>query len=199
MPLENYLAPTTELEAVNEMLRSIGETPVNSLENLQVIDASIALSTLRSVSRSVQTEGWNFNTEDKYPLALDENSEAQLPANTLHVDTVYYDADIDAVQRGSRLYDKTNHTYTFDHAPYVKLVLMLPFDELPEAARQYIFIRAARVFQDSVVGSPNLHEFKQDDEVRARALLEQNEYDSADNNMLTDNWSVFQTVYRRFV
>lgn len=199
MSLDTYLAPTTELEAVNEMLRSIGETPVNSLENLQVIDASIALSTLRGVSREVQAKGWHFNTEDNYPLALDEDGYVQLPANTLRVDTVYTSASVDAIQRGTRLYDKVNHTYVFDTAPTVELVLMLAFDEMPESARQYIFMRAARRFQDRVVGSDVLHQFQANDEFMALALLETAESNTADHNILTGTWGVFKTIHRRFV
>jgi hypothetical protein len=57
------LAPTTELEAVNTMLNTIGEAPVNTLVNMTSVDASSALSILNSVNREVQSQGWFFNTE----------------------------------------------------------------------------------------------------------------------------------------
>ncbi len=34
------LTPTTELEAVNELLKAVGETPINSLDNLVVSSTS---------------------------------------------------------------------------------------------------------------------------------------------------------------
>ena len=55
--------PTTELEAVNVMLSNIGESPVNTLEDDNVIDATVARTILKSISREVQALGWNFNTD----------------------------------------------------------------------------------------------------------------------------------------
>ena len=53
------LAQTTELDAVNIMLNTIGESPVNSLDDgLPVADAAIARSVLREVTIDVQSPGW---------------------------------------------------------------------------------------------------------------------------------------------
>lgn len=54
------LTCTTELEAVNALLGAVGETPVNTLEDLGFTDAAIALSVLRSKSRETQSKGWYF-------------------------------------------------------------------------------------------------------------------------------------------
>ena len=56
------VAATTELEAVNIMLAAIGEAPINSLIGTLPVDARIAQSTLTEVNKSVQSEGWSFNT-----------------------------------------------------------------------------------------------------------------------------------------
>mgnify|MGYP001400660828 CR=1 FL=1 len=56
------LTATTKLEAVNLMLSTIGEAPVNSLTS-GLVDAELAETILASVSKAVQSEGWNFNTE----------------------------------------------------------------------------------------------------------------------------------------
>ena len=48
-------ATTTELEAVNIMLSSIGEAPVNSLSS-GLVDAELAQTTLHNVSREVQAQ-----------------------------------------------------------------------------------------------------------------------------------------------
>ena len=63
-------ATTTELEAVNIMLSSIGEAPVNSLSS-GLVDAELAQTTLHNVSREVQAAGWSFNTEYNRSYALD--------------------------------------------------------------------------------------------------------------------------------
>ena len=57
------VAATTELECINIMLAAIGEAPINSLTGTLPVDARIAQSTLSEVNKSVQSEGWSFNTE----------------------------------------------------------------------------------------------------------------------------------------
>lgn len=57
------LVATTELEAVNAMLASIGEAPVASLTGVTDTDVVTAISILRNTAREVQSLGWRFNTE----------------------------------------------------------------------------------------------------------------------------------------
>jgi hypothetical protein len=58
---------TTKLDAVNQMLSSIGEAPAVSIDT-DNSEIAVAESTLDEVSRAVQAEGWNFNTEYEYPF-----------------------------------------------------------------------------------------------------------------------------------
>lgn len=60
--IENLVA-TTELEAVNAMLASIGEAPVADLATATATDVVMAISILRNTAREVQMLGWRFNTE----------------------------------------------------------------------------------------------------------------------------------------
>ena len=56
------LSGTTQLEAVNTLLHTIGEAPVNSLTGTLPIDATLALNTINEISREVQAAGWHFNS-----------------------------------------------------------------------------------------------------------------------------------------
>lgn len=184
MPVSNP-NPTTELEAVNIMLSVIGEAPVNSLDDQLVVDAVMAKDILTEVSKEVQSEGWHFNTEIDYPLARNMSGEIILPNNCLRVDTdINKYPNVDVTQRGKRLYDRINHTYKWDSTINVMMVVALPFDELPEAARRYIMIKAARIFQDRLVGSETLHGFNAQDEARARSTLVETETENADRTIL---------------
>lgn len=192
------VTPTTELEAVNLMLDAIGESPINSLGNSAVVDAVKAQAVLSEVSRAVQQKGWHFNTEKEYelvPTVFDK--EIQLPGNCLRVDTVGPDKWIDVVQRGTRLYDRRKHTYKFEKSLKVDMVVLLPFEELPEAARYYIAVRAARVFQARTVGSESLYQFTAQDEQLALVDLKKAEGVTADHNMFTGSWSVAKMLQRR--
>ena len=68
------LQPTTKLEAVNVMLTSIGEAPVNSLIS-GLEDAELAETILESVNKETQSKGWIFNTDLKVTLGLNADNE----------------------------------------------------------------------------------------------------------------------------
>lgn len=188
------LSPTTELEAINTMLSTIGESPVNMVEDTGNVDVVIARQILQTVSREVQARGWHFNTEINYTITPDSEGYLVLPNTVLKVDTVYPDSSKDVVVRGSRLYDREKHTYVFTDAVKVDMTILLTFDELPEVARNYATIRASRIFQERVVGSDTLHAFNSQDEARAMVSLMEYEADTADLNILSGNYSVYRIL-----
>lgn len=192
------LTPTTELDAVNIMLGTIGESPINSLSaDLSTADVAMARQVLREVTIQVLEEGWHFNTEIDWPLVPTADAgELLLPPNALQVDTTGVSAALDVAVRGNRLYDRTNRTYAFTSGLTVTMVVLLDFDQIPQAGRHYISIRAARVFQKRVVGSDTIDRFTQEDEVRARAALRKMDSNTADYNFLSGSWSVARVLQR---
>lgn len=181
--------PTTVLEAVNQIIATIGEPPVNTIEDSGVMDAVMALQALSSVNRSVQAKGWHWNTEDNFPLtAAYPSGEVYVPSNTLRADASGEWADRDFVLRGSRLYDRENHTYEIGETVTVNVVLLLDFEELPEAARNYITIKAARRFNEGQIGSQLLSSFTEKDELDALITLQEEEADTADLNILDNDF-----------
>lgn len=193
------LSLTSELDAINIMLGTIGESPINSLDAASgVVDAVTARSILAEVSVQVQEEGWHFNTEYEFVLmpSLD-TKEIYVPANAIEVDVSAYDRnDIDVSIRGNRLYDRKNKTFQFQQDIKADLTILLEFNEMPQAARHYITIRSARVFQQRVVGSNVLGSFTQQDEYAALRALRRYENRSADYNILTGNYSVMRVIDR---
>lgn len=191
------LTLTTELDAVNIMLGTIGESPISSLDSSTgVADAAIARQILKEVSLQVQEEGWHFNTEYEFELAPSaETGEIFVPSNCLEVDASSLQG-VDVVVRGNRLYDKLHHTYVFTKTLKTDLVLLLEFNELPQSARHYISIRAARVFQQRMVGSDTLGSYTEKDEMRGLMALKRYEAKTADHNMLTGNYSVMRILDR---
>lgn len=179
--------PTTVLEAVNQIIATIGEPPVNSVEDNGVIDAVMALQALSAVNRAVQLKGWHWNTEENYPIAATyPEGELRLPKNTLKVDTSGADGDLDLIHRGQRLYDRKNHTFQIGRSVKVDIVFLLPFEELPEAARTYITVKAARRFNEGQIGSELLSNFTLRDEQMALFALEEAEGETADYNILNN-------------
>jgi hypothetical protein len=189
--------PTSKLEAVNTMLSAIGEAPVNSLSS-GLVDAELAESILDATSRTVQSMGWHWNTEYNYKLSPLLDGTVLLPKNALRCDQSpnFGYNEFDLVMRGAKIYDRKNHTFTIGKTIEVDLVLALDFEEMPEAARQYTTIRAARVFQDRTVGSGELHGFQEKDEARALIDLKDAEADLADFTIF-DNYSVSRVLDRK--
>ncbi len=197
--------PTSDLDAVNILLASIGEAPVNTLTGSLTTDAEMALNTLIEIAKEVQTEGWFFNTERNYELLPDiETGNIFVPINHISVDLdpALYTA-MDVVLRGRRLYNLTDHTYTFTKSVLAEIIVLLPFEEMPEEARRYVTLRAGRVFQDRVVGSETLHKFHLRDEMKARGILVDRQNDVADSNIFNNtsqgilsNWTVGNVLQR---
>lgn len=189
------LSPMTELDAVNLMLVNIGEQPVNALEIGGVSEVSIARFILHNTSRAVQTDGLRCNTEYNYKLIPDENGFLSLPMNALKVDAS--DPTVNVVVRGKRLYDVDNHTYIFKEPLLVDIVFFLPYEELPQAVRTYICIRAAREFGTKILGSETLNQFSLQDEQTALLTMVRQEIDIGDFTLL-DNPNILYGLKRRF-
>jgi hypothetical protein len=198
---------STELDAVNSILMSVGETPVNTL-TVQSPEVAIAQKTLRQVCREIQAEGWSYNTENQYPIDLDTNNQCIIPNNILQIDLNIFEhgKDYNIVRRSDngvmKVYDKKNHTFTFENCSklYFDIIWMLDFEDLPQAFKDYISIRASRIASNRMVNSQPSAKLLETDEAAARALAVEYEMKQADHNIFSD----FQyqqdanTVYRPF-
>lgn len=188
--------PTTELEAVNEMLAAIGEAPVNIITGTLTADVQMAVNTLRNTSRKVQLKGWWFNEEDQYELSRDINNQVILPGNALNIDLTDEVYNVDLVERDGKLYDKVSHSYTLTFNPKCSITFFLPYEDLPEAAREYIKIKAARIYQQRTVASGDHYTFTKTDEAEAFAVML--ELDAANGDYtIFDNYDTYSIIHRR--
>jgi len=189
------VAATTELECINIMLAAIGEAPVNSLTGTVPVDVRMAQSTLTEVNKQVQSEGWSFNTEIDVTLTRDGNNNIPLGTDVLRVDAQTHDhPSIDPIQRGLKLYDRKNNTFVFDENLKCTVVYFRSFDELPEQARSYMTIKAARIFVDRLISDQSLRTYTQEDEIRARSVLMETDLSNADHNMLIGDPSISDAI-----
>ena len=190
-------APTSELESINIMLAAIGEAPVNSLTGTVPVDVRLAQSTLTETNKEVQSEGWSFNTEIDVTLVRDASKQVALSTDVLRIDpNIHQHTDVDAIQRGLKLYDRLNNKYEFEEDLICTVVYFRTFVEIPEPARRYITIKAARIFVDRLVSDDGLRTYTQQDETRARAILMETDLSNADHNLLRGDpslTSVFDT------
>lgn len=185
----------TELDAINDMLAAVFEAPVNTLEVAGIEDVAIAKRYLSAKVREVLLKGIANNTERNVTLTPDGTGKIPLPANTLRVDAEETDG-ADVVQRGGYLYDRVNHTYQFTRAVVCSMVYHLEWNDLPEHVKQPILTLAARRFQNRILGAADKGVYDEDDQIEAKALLNEADLDIEDANMNTDSWSVYSMLER---
>lgn len=181
------------LDVVNEMLGTMGEAPLNSLNDSHTY-LGAAQAKLAKMNSAVQSRGWWFNTEDLTlaPSALD--SSIYLPGDYISV-TVPRDRTTGAstrniVTRGRRLYDVTGGTYVFASPVRVYLKRLVPFEELPELAAQHIAAKAVLQFQSEYDGDTAKSRELRDRVEGAegtRLLLEREQTRNSQANMLESN------------
>lgn len=194
------MTASTKLEAINVMLSTIHEAPVNSISGAVPNEVAIAVTTLDETSREVQSRGWHFNTERDYDMTPNVDGFLKPPANALTADlerSTHYNMEV--TQRGDKFYDKKNHTSVFETGKVYKahLILFLEWEQLPEPARRYILLKAARRFQSRTIGSQELYGFTQMDENQASGDLLRYELKMGDYNTIHRNPVNYRKLRRR--
>lgn len=167
------------LQAVNQILESVGQAPITSLERTNP-DVAIAEDTLDQVSRDVQAEGWTFNREYHVLMTPDNNKNIAIPDDFLQValntaESVYnrsFHASIRTKNTGDvnrKLYDMVNHTFEWDQAIFCDVLKHVEFIAVPVPVQSYIIARASKVFAQRTVGSPEIAALLEAQEIMCRA------------------------------
>ena len=195
-------AVSTELDAVNQILSSVGQAPVTTLD-LQNPEVSIAINTLREVSKQVQLEGWTFNTERDYTMSRDViTNKIQYPINVLAIDanTNHHQDDYNLVRRNGFVYCTYHHSDVFTEDLQVDIVWHFNFPDLPPAVQAYVTAKAARMSAVKMVGDQELSALLQEQENMTRAALIENECQQGDYTMFGfndgDNYYTSYQPYR---
>lgn len=169
---------TQELAAINEILASVGQAPVTTLDQTNP-DVAIAYNTLLQVSREVQAEGWSFNTELHYEMTPDNNDEILIPNNVLQIDLTENAANLekDSVVRSGKLYDRYNHTFKFtEDTVEVDIVWLFDWVDIPKPIQHFITARAAALVSSRIIGDTDQYQILQQQEAYTRSLAM--EYDT---------------------
>lgn len=179
---------TTKLEAINTMLSCIGQAPLNSLNGTKSYFTISAEKILNDEIKRIQLQGWDFNSEDNYPLVPNTNNEIVIPSNLIMINMPSYYKNRYVV-RNNKLYDKQEHTFTINKTLYASVVFCLEFEELPEVAREYAKMSAAYKFVKRELGSEKACAYTQEDMSEARIALEQHELEIGDYTMIPDMYN----------
>lgn len=172
-----------ELAAVNDILASIGEPPVNTLEGDANADVANARRILNKINRQIQSKGWTFNIEEGVTLDADIYSNL-IPFTDDYLSVMSTSGATSYVNRGGYLYDRVNRTDQFPGGVSVNIIRLKPFDEMPECFRYWIVTKASRQFNSRFFGAPEVDGVLQEEEVEAARDCFEYELDYGNYNML---------------
>lgn len=173
-----------ELAAVNDMLASIGESPVSTLEGDQNADVSNARRILNRVNRQIQSKGWTFNIEENVTLSPDVFS-GLIPYLAEYLLILAPSGATPYVNRGNYVYDRINRTDEFSSPITVNIVRLKEYHEMPECFRSWIVAKASRQFNNFFFGAPEIEQALAEQEQEARMQCQEFEVDYGNYNMLT--------------
>lgn len=179
---EFVLDSDDELQAVNDMLSAIGESPVSSLEGDPNADVANCRRILNAVNREVQAKGWTFNIEEGATLQPDSFSGfIEYLEDFLRMTTT---GGTNYINRGGLVYDRNAKTDVFTGPITADLIRMKQLSEMPECFRAYIVARASRRFQIRFFGAGELEGALQEQEKDAWADCQTYELDFGGFNMI---------------
>tara|TARA_R100000700_G_C3177999_1_gene153472 strand:+ start:1046 stop:1651 length:606 start_codon:yes stop_codon:yes gene_type:complete len=166
------VTPMTELEAVNMLLAAVGEAAVSSLETATTVEVTQAKNLLSNVNRAAQQKGWHFNTE--WDVTLTRNSENKIPLSN-SILSVHQPGQLMTIrgQSGTMYaYDLDNNTFTWTkNLTTAVTITLLDFIDTPNTFRQYVTVRAARIFQEEIIGQVSAETVNRQEEAEAYADL----------------------------
>ena len=166
------LTPMTELEAVNILLAAIGEAAVSSLETATTVEVTQAKKLLSNVNRAAQQKGWHFNTEWDVVLTRDSDNRIPLSESILSVYQPGQLMTIRGMSGSMYAYDLDNNTFTWTkNLNSAVTITLLDFIDTPNTFRQYVTTRAARIFQEEIIGQVSAETVNRQEEAEAYADL----------------------------
>ena len=192
--------PMTELDAVNLLLAAVGEAAVSSLETATTVDVTQAKNLISNINREVQQKGWHFNTEWDVVLSVDSDSRIPLGTSVLSVYSPTKLTTIRGREGSPFLYDLDNNTFIWTTAINDAVTItLLDFEDIPQTARQYITTKAARVFQEEIIGQVSAETVNRQEEAEAYADLLDDEGERSGFNVGYGTTDMYNTtkLYRK--
>lgn len=151
----------TQIDAINRMLRYIGELPVPTtivIDNLpDGHEARIAKIVITETSRELQEKGWWFNTED-WEFIPDITGTITIPDTVISITPSTTREKY--MVKGGDLYDVINKTKIFNNNVTLKTIFEVDFEDLPSSFATLT----------AYVASKHLHTYLNGDETTQKEL-----------------------------
>lgn len=179
------VADPVTIAAVNSVLSSIGDAPVDNFEDSENVNVLMAVSELEDAIEEVQGGGFSFNLLESYTLTPDSNLN-KIPWSPLYLRVQSADGSQLFIQRDGYLYDVVAQTSTFTSSITATVILRLPLASMPLPAQTYIKYLAGERFAEKALGDPNTVQAAQGKTAKAWNDLQHYETESNHYNILNN-------------
>ena len=181
----NFSYIDTELSAINTILGTIGQAPIQKID-LENPEVNLIYNLLQESIIDVLGEGWSFNKENHILMSIDENGRIPVANNVLHIDFSGEDINryTDTVIRDGFLYDKVDHTNVFTVDKYCDVTYLISFTNIPQVFRRYITYTASSKAAVQLVSNPQLVQLLATKEAHARSVCMEHECNQGDYSYL---------------
>ena len=171
------------LDAINAVITSTGSLPVNN-PDIQHPNVLIAREIIERFSRSIQSRGWWFNKEI-VTLTPTVEGFVLLPSTVLMVDAI--STEVNAVQRGSKLYDLNNNTNVWAQGTEIpaELTVLLDYEDLPFTVWNHVVAYSKHEFLVNKSGESDKIKNAKDQIDITYVLVQRAELRATDPNKLT--------------
>lgn len=188
------VTPSNELDAVNEVLSSVGASPISTLEDDLDVDSLNAQRILHGVSKEIQSRGYDFNTVNDITLMPDADS-GLVPCPNSYLR--FFSDGMKLIRRSGYFFDIESQTNEFPEGLSVgELVKELDFDVLPDVFRKYITVRACRIFQMRYLTSQEIDQHLMTEESSAYADIVDYDLMQGNYNIYNDDQTISQNIQR---
>jgi len=185
---DTSLYARNKLGMVNTCLMGVGQRPFvegTLLESLPLgSDGQVAKDIVANALREVCVRGWYFNIDKNFKFVPDSNGYIVAPPNLLRIDVGQTVNRGKYILKGMKFYNRETQSYLFTEPVFADAVWLVDYEALPFTAYQYIALRAARQFQQKVIGSKELYEFTGLEEQDALTNLQREQLQYEDYNMV---------------
>jgi hypothetical protein len=175
------MAFMTELDVVNDCLSTLGELPVNALDDDHNLIAA-ARRAFRTCNVREQAKDWWFNREI-ITLVRDVDDYIWTPADAIRCDPI--NKHLNLIQRGRRFYDPQNATYKMlNESVTCWLVRQIPYEDLPPSAQVLINISTSLKFMSAYDADSTKYRQLVADYQEAYSTMNSEHIRNSDNNLL---------------
>lgn len=166
------------LDAINRVLLSIGETPVNRIDDPTVITTQTH-KVINETKRQILLKGWHFNKEDGYTLSPDKKGLIHITSDMLDIHL----QDPSLSIKKKRLFNRTSQSFLFTENVKASITFDRSFEDIPALFQEYITARSIRIMHERVDGDAQQNIFFKQEESELAQQCQEMEYQRGNFNM----------------